>query len=186
MTADTLQNNPFVRHPYASRPVAASHVWLTPPDILMALGPFDLDPCAAPSPRPWPTAKRHIELPENGFTAEWEGRVWCNPPFGRETDQWLRRMAKHGNGIALCFARTDTGMFARWVWPYAHGVLFLLGRPRFYYPDGTQAKGNSGGPICLIAYGQNNLDALLRSGLKGATVSPGTVMTPTTATGGEG
>jgi hypothetical protein len=23
--------------------------WLTPPEIIRALGPFDLDPCAAPS-----------------------------------------------------------------------------------------------------------------------------------------
>ncbi len=31
--------------------------WLTPPCILEALGPFDLDPCAVAGPfRPWPTA----------------------------------------------------------------------------------------------------------------------------------
>ena len=72
-------------HPYAARPVAESHVWLTPPAIIEPLGPFDLDPCAAPSPRPWPTAARHIELPEDGLTAEWHGRVWCNPPFGTQT-----------------------------------------------------------------------------------------------------
>lgn len=29
--------------------------WLTPPEILLALGPFDLDPCA-PIVRPWETA----------------------------------------------------------------------------------------------------------------------------------
>lgn len=143
-------------HPYASRPVAASHVWLTPPEILAALGPFDLDPCAAPSPRPWPTAARHIELPEDGLTAEWSGSVWCNPPFGSQTGAWLRRMALHGNGVALVFARTDTLMFQQWVWPFAEAVLFLEGRPKFHRPDGTKAKGNSGGPICLIAYGQNS------------------------------
>ena len=26
----------------------ASDVWLTPPEIIDAVGPFDLDPCAAP------------------------------------------------------------------------------------------------------------------------------------------
>lgn len=80
-------------HPYSARPVADTHVWLTPPEIIGALGPFDLDPCAAPSPRPWDTALRHIELPEDGLTAAWSGRVWCNPPFGRETAKWLRRIA---------------------------------------------------------------------------------------------
>jgi len=33
-----------------------SDTWLTPPHVLAALGPFDLDPCASPSPQPWPTA----------------------------------------------------------------------------------------------------------------------------------
>lgn len=158
-------------HPYRARPVAASHGWLTPPEILAALGPFDLDPCAAPSPRPWPTAARHIELPEDGLTAEWSGRVWCNPPFGSYTGQWLGRMALHGNGIALVFARTDTSMFRHWVWPYASAVLFLNKRPHFHHPDGSKAAGNSGGPIVLIGYGSNNADALRASGLPGAVLS---------------
>lgn len=154
-------------HPYAARPVAASHVWLTPPEIIEALGPFDLDPCAAPSPRPWPTAARHIELPEDGLAAEWSGRVWCNPPFGDQTRVWLKRMAEHGNGIALTFARTDTRMFHHWVWLRASAVFFLRGRPKFYRPDGTKAAGNSGGPICLIAYGEANAVAIAESGLPG-------------------
>lgn len=32
--------------------------WLTPRNIVDALGPFDLDPCA-PIVRPWPTAVQH-------------------------------------------------------------------------------------------------------------------------------
>jgi hypothetical protein len=155
-------------HPYKSRPVAESHVWLTPPEILAPLGAFDLDPCAAPSPRPWSTASRHIELPEDGLTAEWHGRVWLNPPFGSHTGKWLGRMALHGNGIALVFARTDTAMFNTSVWPHCSAVLFLAKRPHFHRPDGARAAGNSGGPICLIAYGEANADALRTCGLAGA------------------
>lgn len=152
-------------HPYAARPVAASHVWLTPREILAPLGHFDLDPCAAPSPRPWSTAKRHIELPEDGLAADWFGRVWLNPPFGRHTEQWLAKMAKHGNGIALVFARTETVMFQQHVWPKASAVLFLAKRPHFYRPNGIRADGNSGGPICLIAYGESNAEILRASNL---------------------
>lgn len=155
-------------HPYRSRPVAGSHVWLTPPEVIHALGQFDLDPCAAPEPRPWPTATRHITLPDDGLMDEWSGRVWCNPPFGHHTAAWLERMARHGNGIALAFARTDTRMFQEWVWPYASGVLFVAGRPHFHLADGTRAEGNSGGPIALVAYGDNNMDALQASGIPGA------------------
>lgn len=158
-------------HPYKSRPVADSHVWLTPPEIISRLGTFHLDPCAAPSPRPWPTADRHIELPEDGLAAEWRERVWLNPPFGSQTSAWLEKMAAHGNGIALTFARTETEMFQRFVWGVADAVLFLAKRPHFYRADGTRAKGNSGGPICLIAYGADNVLALEESFLPGAIVT---------------
>lgn len=159
-----------VSHPYASRPNAATHTWLTPPEIIAALGPFDLDPCAAPEPRPWPTASRHITLPTNGLNVAWSGRVWCNPPFGKHAEAWLARMADHGNGIALAFARTETAMFQRHVWPSADAVMFLSRRPHFCKPDGSRATGNSGGPICLIAYGWKNVAALMDSGLDGAVV----------------
>lgn len=144
---------------------AKSTTYLTPREILAPLGSFDLDPCAAPSPRPWPTAARHIELPEDGLSAEWVGRVWCNPPFGREAGAWLYRMAVHGNGIALVPARTETAMFYRSVWGVADGVLFLRGRPHFHRADGSRLPFNSGAPIALIAYGQRNGDALRDSGL---------------------
>lgn len=157
-------------HPYAARPQAATHTWLTPPELIQALGPFDLDPCAAPSPRPWPTAAKHIELPEDGLNSKWAGRVWCNPPFGRHTSSWLARMADHGNGIALAFARTETAMFQRHVWPRADAVLMLANRPHFHRPDGVREGGNSGGPICLIAYGCDNRRSLIDSGLPGAVV----------------
>lgn len=138
--------------------------WLTPPEILAVLGAFDLDPCA-PITRPWPTASEHYTVEDDGLSKEWHGRVWCNPPFGREAVKWLRRMRDHGNGIALIPARTETAMFYETVWGCADGVLFVRKRPHFHHVDGTRAPFNSGAPIALVAYGAPNLDALLRSGL---------------------
>lgn len=152
-------------HPYKARPTARTHVWLTPPDILAALGDFDLDPCAAPEPRPWATARQHITLPDDGLAAEWHGRVWLNPPFGSHTRHWLAKMAAHGCGTALAFARVETRMFFESVWGKASGVLFLRNRPHFYRPDGTRAAGNSGGPIMLVAYGMRDAEILRCSGL---------------------
>lgn len=77
-------------------------------------------------------------------------------------------MALHGNGIALAFARTDTAMFHAFVFNRADAVLFLQRRPHFYRPDGSRAKGNSGGPVCLIAYGEANAQTLADSGIEGA------------------
>lgn len=157
-------------HPYQARPVAATHVWLTPQELMQPLGVFDLDPCAAPAPRPWDTANEMWTPPHDGLAHPWSGRVWLNPPYGRETGRWLAKLAAHGNGIALIFARTETRMFFDSVWTRAHGLLFLRGRPHFCLPDGTRARGNSGGPLVLIAYGRCNLAALHDSALPGRVV----------------
>ena len=136
-------------------PVGDTEVWLTPPDILAALGSFDLDPCAAPEPRPWATADRHIVRAQDGLTQPWHGRVWLNPPYGGPAiiGPWMRRMADHGQGIALIFARTETAVFFETVWSRASALLFLRGRLHFHRPDGTRADHNSGAPSVLIAYG---------------------------------
>lgn len=149
----------------------ATDVWLTPPWLLDALGPFDLDPCAAPEPRPWPTATRHITLPDDGLTVPWSGRVWCNPPYGDQTWRWLHRLADHGHGTALVFARTETRGFLETVWARADAVLFLAGRLTFCTPAGTAGKGNAGGPSCLVAYGADDARVLAASGLEGALVT---------------
>lgn len=140
--------------------------WITPPEIIDALGPFDLDPCA-PVNYPWPTAKVHYNVINDGLTKPWEGRVWCNPPYGKETRLWLCRLVGHRNGIALVFARTETKMFFDYVWNEADALLFLRGRLNFHHVDGSRAKANSGAPSVLIAYGQQNVDSLRRSGLPG-------------------
>lgn len=138
--------------------------WLTPPDIIKSLGSFDLDPCS-PVSRPWDTARVHYNVNDNGLEQDWRGRVWLNPPFGREAVKWLRRMAAHGNGIALIPARTETAMFYECVWGAADAILFIEGRPHFHYVTGERAPFNSGAPICLVAYGIQNIVALDMSGL---------------------
>ncbi len=138
--------------------------WLTPPEIKKPLGRFDLDPCA-PVTRPWPTADNHFTVEDNGLLQPWHGRIWCNPPFGREAVKWLRRMVEHGNGVALVPARTETVMFYECVWGVSDAVLFIRGRPHFHRVDGSRAPFNSGAPICLVAYGRDNADVLRVSGL---------------------
>ena len=149
---------------------SGSDVWLTPPWLLERLGPFDLDPCAAPLPRPWPTATRHIALPDDGLSAIWEGRVWCNAPYSG-IGRWLGRLAAHGHGTALIFARTETALFTRYVWQEATAVLFLTGRVTFCRPSGRPGTGNAGAPSVLVAYGQADADALRDSGIPGAFAS---------------
>lgn len=145
--------------------------WLTPPEILKALGDFDLDPCA-PVVRPWPMAREHYTWQDNGLLKPWTGRVWCNPPYGTETGRWMLRMAHHGNGIALIFARTETATFFESVWGMADGLLFLRGRLAFHNVDGTRGKMSAGAPSVLVAYGKVNRRVLQTCGLDGAFVIP--------------
>jgi hypothetical protein len=154
-----------------------SDTWLTPPAILAALGPFDLDPCAAPEPRPWPTAGRHIALPQDGLALPWKGRVYLNPPYSREAVLWLRRMAAHGHGTALTFARTETSWFAETIWQHASALLFLTDRLYFHRADGTRAGANAGAPSVLAAYGPDDARRLASCGLAGAFV-PGWRLSP--------
>lgn len=58
-----------------------------------------------------------------------------------------------------------------YVWARASAILFLAGRPTFCRPDGRPgARGNSGGPVCLVTYGGADADKLERCGLPGAVV----------------
>lgn len=142
--------------------------WLTPREIVQALGPFDLDPCS-PITRPWDTAKRHLTMKDDGLSQPWDckERVWLNPPYGQFTDEWLEKLALHGNGIALIFARTETETWFNWVWPQASAILFIKGRLYFHHVSGVRAKSNSGAPSALIAYGHANEAALRNSKIAG-------------------
>jgi phage N-6-adenine-methyltransferase len=95
-------------------------------------GPFDLDVCATPE-----NAKcaRYYTREQDGLAQSWTGRVWMNPPYGREIGLWVAKaLASVESGdaeIVVCLvpARTDT----RWWHQYAAKgeVEFLTGRVKF-------------------------------------------------------
>ena len=145
-------------------PVAQTTTWLTPLHIVRALGHFDMDSCAYPG---WETADRLVCLPEDGLAVPWEGRVWLNPPYGCEVWTWLDRLADHGHGTALIFARTETRGFVEQVWGKADAVRFLHGRLHFHRPDGTRAPSNAGAPSVLVAYGAQDARALASASVPG-------------------
>jgi hypothetical protein len=135
--------------------------WLTPPYITDALGPFDLDPCQPIDP-PFTHALIGYNVLDDGLAQTWRGRVWCNPPYGRETFKWLDKLATHGNGMSLIFARTETIGFHAQVWQRADAVFFFKGRLKFHYVTGEPAAA-ANAPSCLVAYGANNVEALKRA-----------------------
>lgn len=144
--------------------------WLTPPHVIAALGgaeSFDLDP-ATPDFQPYPTARARYTRADNGLLKPWFGRVYLNPPYtDDEICRWMARLADHGRGTALIFARTETDNFFRWVWERATALLFLRGRLHFHLPDGRRARRNAGAPSVLCAYGQRDADILAFAPLEG-------------------
>lgn len=142
--------------------------WLTPKSLVAALGEFDLDPAGAPG---HVLAKKTylLENGDDGLRDPWEGRVFLNPPYGKEAAPFQRRMVKHGHGTMLLFARTETSIFFETVWdaPTSTAILFLRGRLSFLHANGVEAKANAGAPSVLVAYGEEDALALQQSGLRG-------------------
>jgi hypothetical protein len=141
--------------------------WLTPPALVKQIGPFDLDPCGCKG-MPWRIATTTFFLPEqDGLVEPWFGRVILNPPYGADIGPWLKRMADHGNGVLVVFARCETAAWQEYVFPHADAALFLAGRVHFRLPSGERGKSGTA-PSMLLAFGQNNVDALHDAGITGA------------------
>lgn len=152
-------------------PAGGSPEWYTPAYIFERLGiDFDLDPCSPPPDhRPqhlmlW--VAHHISLPRDGFSASWQGRVWLNPPYGAETARWIGKLAEHGDGVALVFARTDALWWQEAV-RRASAVCFIGGRIPFIPGKGNPAKetGAAGASSCLLAFGAAGAAAVKRCDL---------------------
>ena len=68
-------------------------LWATPQDFFDNLNQefdFNLDVCALPE-----NAKcKNYYTPEvDGLSQQWGGRVWCNPPYGREIAKWVQKVS---------------------------------------------------------------------------------------------
>lgn len=169
---------------HSARP--KTETWFTPRSLIEVLGgadSFDLDPCSHVS-RPWASARHHYTIDDDGLTQPWFGRVWLNPPYSKVlVTKFLGRMAAHGCGTSLIFARTETDTFHRYVWEHASAVLFIRGRLHFHvgvdtwFPRkgkdpifvraGEAAPANGGAPSVLIAYGDDDRDILAAAPIDG-------------------
>lgn len=149
-------------------PIAQTIEWYTPPWLLQQLGEFDLDPCS-PLNNPFSQriGKNNYTIKDDGLNKKWKGRVFLNPPYGREIKYWMKKISEHNNGIALVFARVDTEWFHNYVFNKASSLFFFKGRIKFYKPDGTESSTNGGAPSVLIAYGKENIKTLKNLKIEG-------------------
>ncbi len=66
-------------------------LWETPQEFFDKLNrefDFTLDACATPE-----NAKciNFYSPEQDGLSMPWNGRVWCNPPYGRQVGQWVKK-----------------------------------------------------------------------------------------------
>jgi len=140
--------------------------WLTPPTVVEALGTFDLDPCGAPGH----VLARTTYLQEDGddgLTDPWFGRVWLNPPYGRTMRVWIERLAEHGTGTALIPVAAGTKLWQEVVFREASAIHFYRHRIKFLRRDGLEDDMVSPQASAIVAFGDEDADVLLVSGLPG-------------------
>jgi predicted RNA methylase len=67
--------------------------WYTPPEYIemarQVLGTIDLDPASNDLAQSWIKATKYFTKDDDGFSEDWAGNVWCNPPYGRDVEKWL-------------------------------------------------------------------------------------------------
>ena len=132
----------------------SSDEWYTPKWIINELGSFDLDPCAPMEP-PYPIAPISYNREQDGLAQIWPEKavVWLNPPYSRVLlRQFVEKLAKHGNGIALLVNRQDNLLFQDVIFPTAVSMLFMRHRIKFLRPNGQTGHPFFGS--CLVAFGK--------------------------------
>ena len=107
--------------------------WATPQDFFDTLNKefnFTLDPCATKENAK--CAKFYTEE-DNGLSQSWDNEVvFCNPPYGRQIKDWVKKAseAKGGVVVMLIPARTDTSYFHNYIY-YNSEIRFIRGRLKF-------------------------------------------------------
>ena len=132
---------------------SASDEWETPQALFDGLNDefgFTLDVCATAENA---KCKRYFTKEQDGLKQYWTGeRVWCNPPYGREMPNWIKKCSEHvrnGGGVAVMLipARTDTRAFHDLIYGKAE-IRFLRGRLKF-----SGAKNSAPFPSMIVIFG---------------------------------
>lgn len=115
---------------------SASCEWGTPARLFEKLNSifnFNLDPCATLENA---KCKMYFTKNDDGLSKKWFGRVFCNPPYGRDISKWVNKAHDEfycGNCEAVVLllpSRTDTRYFHDYILGKSE-IIFLRGRLKF-------------------------------------------------------
>lgn len=126
--------------------------WETPRSLFDALNKefnFTLDPCCTEKTA---KCKNFFTKEDDGLKQEWYGRVFMNPPYGREISKWMKKAQEESQlgVIVVCLvpARTDT----KWWHQYAmqsSEIRFLTRRLTF-----AGASNKATFPAAIVIFNQ--------------------------------
>lgn len=135
--------------------------WYTPQEILVRVyavfeGRVDVDPCCNPGD-PVVRARTYYRQEDDGLKQEWKGRVYMNPPYGREIGAWTGKLISEyyryqrtTDAIALLPVKTDT----KW-WESLLTIspcwCEIRGRIKFVSPTGKRDTGTFASAAVLLS-----------------------------------
>lgn len=145
--------------------MSVSNEWYTPSEYIQVahglMGGIDTDPASNDIANRVIQATTYYTIETNGFDKPWRGRVWLNPPYGREDgdsnqERWSARLiAQYTEGITteailLVNAVTDRKWFQP-LWNYP--ICFVRERIRFYDESGESGQPTHGN--VFVYFGNN-------------------------------
>ena len=131
------------------------HTWETPQSFFNIVDKhynFTLDCCAEIN-----TSKvsNYYTKEDDALIQNWDGIVWCNPPYGREQIKFIEKALHEvvvGNAksvVCLIPSRTETKVWQSVIFNNATSVHFIKGRLKF--GDSTE---NAPFPSALVVFGE--------------------------------
>ena len=171
--AVTEADNRELRKAHAALTSSETEEWFTPPHIIelvrKVLGGIDLDPASCAEANEIVQAGEYFTKEDDGLYMPWHGKVFLNPPFGKERTKslagiWLSKMLEEyivGNfdeGIAL----THTRPGYEWYESMIREVPICQTREKISFISSTGKKGSGSKTSQTFFYFGSDYDRFYR------------------------
>ena len=141
-----------------------SNEWYTPAGYVESarrvMGAIELDPASCEQANEVVKAANYYTKDQDGYAQEWSGRVWMNPPYGREEGKsnqgrWTKKLIESyeagdvQEAVFLVNAFTSASWFGLF-WDYP--ICFVGRRIRFCTADGVKQSPTHGNVIVYLGF----------------------------------
>jgi hypothetical protein len=121
---------------------------------------FDVDVCAPVGGVPWIPANKSYSIDDNGLEQDWNGLIWCNPPFSNPSP-WIEKFIQHNNGVMLTQVSKSKAFLD--LWNKAKGIVFF-NHSLMKFEHKTEGTKTIFMPVALFAMGEVAVNAIQKIG----------------------